>query len=314
MMNDAIITVQGLKKRYGPRTVLDGIDFVVRRGTIFALLGENGAGKTTTVRALTTLLQPDSGAAAVGGYDCVRQAAQVRGIVSLTGQFAAVDELLTGRENLRMMGRLYRLDRRTANERAERLLERFGLTEAADALAKTYSGGMRRKLDIAVSLLADPQVLFLDEPTTGLDPRSRLQLWEMITELARGGMTVFLTTQYLEEAERLADRIAVVHGGRIAAEGTAEELKRLVGGGRIELSFRSEAEAAGAARLLNGCVEERGVGVPVSPEGSSFEELRLALNLLHDYGLEPTGVEIRKPTLDDVFLGLTGDARKEMAG
>ncbi|TLS48416.1 ATP-binding cassette domain-containing protein [Paenibacillus antri] len=313
-MNDAIITVQGLKKRYGSRVVLDGIDFAVQRGSIFALLGENGAGKTTTVRALTTLLRPDEGIARVGGFDCVREAANVRRIVSLTGQFAGVDELLTGRENLRMMGRLYRLDRRTANERADRLLERFDLVETADALAKTYSGGMRRKLDIAVSLLAEPQALFLDEPTTGLDPRSRLHLWEMISELARGGTTVFLTTQYLEEAERLADRIAVVHRGRIAAEGTAEQLKRLVGGGRIELSFRSEAEAAGGARLLNGRIEDRSVSVPVAQEGSSFEELRLALNLLHDFGLEPTGVEIRKPTLDDVFLGLTGDARKEAAG
>jgi ABC-2 type transport system ATP-binding protein len=310
-MSEAIISVRGVKKRYGQRKVLDGIDFEVKRGSIFALLGENGAGKTTTVRILTTLLRADEGQATVAGCDCAKEAAAVRGRIGVTGQFAAVDELLTGRENMRMMGRLYRLDRRTADERAERLLKEFELLDAADSLARTYSGGMRRKLDIAVSLLAQPQVLFLDEPTTGLDPRSRMHLWDTIEGMARGGMTVLLTTQYLEEAERLADRIAVVHRGRIAAEGTAEELKRLVGGGRIELAFRTDADADGAARLLGGERNERRVLVPVDAEGAAPEALRRAMNSLHDFGLEPSDVELKRPTLDDVFFGLTGELRKE---
>ncbi len=306
-----MITASGVTKSFGGRKVLDGIDLEVKEGSIFALLGENGAGKSTTVRILTTLLRSDGGRAAVAGRDCDKEAAAVRKLIGVTGQFAAVDELLTGRENLRMMARLYRLDRRTANERLERLLEQFELAEAADGLARTYSGGMRRKLDIAVSLLAEPRVLFLDEPTTGLDPRSRMNLWDMIERLAQAGMTVFLTTQYLEEAERLADRIAVVHRGRIAAEGTAAELKRLVGGGRIELSFRSAGDAVGAAKLLNGRADALDVVVPVASEDAASEELRLALNLLHDFGLEPASIEIERPTLDDVFLGLTGEARKE---
>lgn len=304
-----MISVHGLKKSFGGRTVLDGLTFEAERGTIFALLGENGAGKTTAVRILATLLRADAGKAAVAGFDCAREPEAVRRKISLTGQYAAVDELLTGEENLRMMGRLYHLDRQTAKGRADRLLETFELKEAAGKPVKTYSGGMRRKLDIALGLLSAPEVVFLDEPTTGLDPRSRMKLWEFIRGLARAGATVLLTTQYLEEADRLADRVAVLHRGQIAAEGTAEQLKRIVGKGFVELAFPGPTEAAGAVALLGGRMSGDRLRLPVHSGESLPAALRLALNRLHEAGIEPAGAAVREPTLDDVFLGLTGGSQ-----
>src|SRR4051794_38716509 len=234
-MSDAIV-VEGLVKRFGSTTALDGVDLTVAEGTVLGLLGPNGAGKTTVVRILTTLLRADAGRAEVVGLDVARQADAVRGCIGLTGQYAAVDEYLTGFENLEMVGRLYRLGRREARARARELLERFDLTGAADRPAQTYSGGMRRRLGIAASLIARPRVLFLDEPTTGLDPRSRLSMWEFIADLAGGGTTTLLTTQYLEEADRLADRMVVIDRGQVIARGTADELKAQVGGQRLELT------------------------------------------------------------------------------
>ncbi len=232
MMADSAITAQGLKKSYKTTEVLKGVDFDVRRGEIFALLGSNGAGKTTTIKILVTLLRPDGGTAFVSGFDVVKSPAKVRQSISLTGQFTAVDEVLTGRENLQMIARLRHLDH--PRDIAEGLLKRFGLTEAANRRVSTYSGGMKRRLDIAMSLVGKPQVIFLDEPTSGLDPEARLEVWDMVKELARGGTTVFLTTQYLDEAEKLADRIAILHGGRIIADATLAELKQLFPPAKVE--------------------------------------------------------------------------------
>src|SRR5688572_18784212 len=233
------IEVKDLQKSYGATTVLKGVDFKVERGTMLALLGPNGAGKTTTVRILSTLLPFNSGSVHIEGYDVQTQADEVRSVIGLTGQSAAVDELLTGRENLVMMGRLYRLTPDSASARANELLEDFGLVDAADRPAKTYSGGMRRRLDLAVSLIATPPIIFLDEPTTGLDPRSRLAMWEIINKLKEDGATILLTTQYLEEADQLADEILVIDGGKVIAQGTASELKRKVGKDRLELTFEN---------------------------------------------------------------------------
>ena len=239
-MTDAIV-VEGLVKRFGATTALDGVDLTVAEGSVLGLLGPNGAGKTTVVRILTTLLRADAGRVQVAGLDVVDDADAVRATIGLTGQYAAVDEYLTGLENLEMVGRLYRLSRREARARAGELLERFDLTGAADRPAKTYSGGMRRRLDIAASLIARPRILFLDEPTTGLDPRSRLGMWEFIADLADGGTTILLTTQYLEEADRLADRMVVIDRGRVIARGTADELKAQVGGQRLEFTVTTAA-------------------------------------------------------------------------
>src|ERR671936_2340977 len=254
-MPDHAVQAEGLVKRFGSTVALDGVDLTVEEGTVMGLLGPNGAGKTTTVRVLATLLRPDSGSASVFGRDVVSRASEVRELIALTGQFAAIDELLTGRENLRMFGQLFRLSRREAARRADDLLERFDLADAADRVARTYSGGMRRRLDLASSLLTRPRVLFLDEPTTGLDPRSRNEIWSVVRELVRDGTTLLLTTQYLEEADQLADQIAVIDRGRMIAEGTGNELKDRVGGQilEVELANAAQRERAQAVLARGGC-------------------------------------------------------------
>jgi ABC-2 type transport system ATP-binding protein len=305
------ITATGLVKHYGTVVALDGLDLTVPEGTILGLLGPNGAGKTTAVSILTTLLEPDAGTATVAGADVRREPKLVRRRIGLSGQYAAVDEVLTGFENLDMIGRLYHLGRRRAQARATELLERFGLTDAARRQVKTYSGGMRRRLDLAGALVAAPPILFLDEPTTGLDPRSRIGLWEEIRQLVQGGTTLLLTTQYLEEADQLADDILVIDHGRAIAHGTADELKTQVGGERIEVTLRSVADLAGArealAPLSVGEVEadpsSRRVLAPVSG-GATM--LVAALRQLDARQIAVTDVGLRRPTLDDVFLTLTG--------
>ncbi|GAA3172231.1 daunorubicin resistance protein DrrA family ABC transporter ATP-binding protein [Blastococcus jejuensis] len=316
-MTDAIV-VEGLVKRFGATTALDGVDLTVAEGSVLGLLGPNGAGKTTVVRILTTLLQADAGRAEVVGLDVVRDADEVRAAIGLTGQYAAVDEYLTGSENLEMVGRLYRLPKREARARAGELLERFDLVDAANRPAKTYSGGMRRRLDIAASLIARPRVLFLDEPTTGLDPRSRLAMWELISDLADGGTTILLTTQYLEEADRLADRMVVIDRGRVIARGTADELKAQVGGQRLELTVtRAELLPDMVERLRPLALEEpridataRRLSMPVT---GGAEVLAEALRRLDGNTAEIFDVGLRRPDLDDVFLTLTGHAAEEPA-
>jgi len=305
------IRAEGLEKSYGKTRALDGLSLSVEEGTVLGLLGPNGAGKTTAVRILTTLLKPDAGHAEVAGLDVVRQADELRSRIGLTGQYAAVDEYLTGYENLEMVGRLYHLPRAYARKRARELLERFDLTDAASRLVKTYSGGMRRRLDLAASLVFSPPVLFLDEPTTGLDPRSRLAMWDIIGELVEGGTTLLLTTQYLDEADRLADRIAVVDTGRVIAEGTADELKARIGGERVELTVSEGSDLAAASRIL----ERHALGEvrmdSERREASATVEGGAGLLAAIVRDLDTTGVEVddlglRRPTLDDVFLALTG--------
>ena len=303
------ISVEGLVKSFGAVRALDGVDLEAAPGTVLGVLGPNGAGKTTTVRILSTLLSPDAGTARVAGLDVVREAAQLRSRIGLAGQNAAVDENLTGLENLVMIGRLYGNRRRAARARAAELLERFGLTEAGGRVAKTYSGGMRRRLDLAAALTARPPVLFLDEPTTGLDPRSRVELWETIEELVADGTTVLLTTQYLDEADRLADRIAVIDHGRVIADGTADELKDRVGGERLEVHLADETEALEAAWALGGMVDASpqidgsSVRLPVERGSGAIME---AVRRLDEANLVVDDVAVRRPTLDDVFLSLTG--------
>ncbi|WP_350274004.1 ATP-binding cassette domain-containing protein [Kribbella sp. HUAS MG21] len=297
-----IVEATGLKKSYGATDVLTGVDLRVAEGSVLALLGPNGAGKTTTVRILTTLTRPDSGTATIAGYDVLREPARVRGVISLTGQYAAVDENQTGRENLVMVGRLMHLGRRTAQRRTTELLEQFGLTGAMDRRVKTYSGGMRRKLDLAMSLIAQPRVIFLDEPTTGLDPASRSAMWDAIVELVRGGTTILLTTQYLEEADRLADRIVLLDQGRIVASGTADALKTQIGGERIELRFSDEVQLLKAAGVVSGVVDQLVLNVP---SDGTAAHLHHVLDVLRDNGLQPERVSSHRPTLDDVFLALT---------
>jgi ABC-2 type transport system ATP-binding protein len=312
------IEAQGLTKRYKDVVALDGVDLAVPRGTVLGLLGPNGAGKTTTVRVLATLLVPDAGSARVAGVDVLTDPAGVRRRIGLSGQYAAVDEYLTGYENLEMVGRLYHLGRRRSRDRARELLGQFGLGDAANRPAKTYSGGMRRRLDLAGALVADPEVIFLDEPTTGLDPKARLDMWEVIAGLVAGGTTLLLTTQYLEEADRLADDIMVIDHGRVIAHGTSNELKSQIGGERLELTVadggRLEEALSALAGLASGEPEvdraSRSLIVPVTGGvGALAEALRRLAEA--DIGLEDVG--LRRPTLDEVFLTLTGHASEEKA-
>ncbi|TXS52678.1 ATP-binding cassette domain-containing protein [Streptomyces sp. t39] len=309
----AAIEAEGLRKAYGRVRVLDGIGLRVERGTVFALLGPNGAGKTTTVRVLATLTAADAGTARVAGHDVVAERSLVRRAISLTGQYAAVDEKQTGEENLRMMGRLRGLSRPGARRRAAELLERFGLADAGGRLAHTYSGGMRRRLDLAASLVGGPEVVFLDEPTTGLDPRSRQELWQVVRELTAGGTTVLLTTQYLEEADRLADRVAVLDAGRIVAEGTAAELKATVGGHRLDVVF---ADTAAYLRHASRAAVHRSpatLTVGLSTDGSAAQ-VRALLDEIDPRRTDVARFALHTTTLDDVFLSLTGDGGTAGAG
>ncbi|HEU5432003.1 MAG TPA: ATP-binding cassette domain-containing protein [Thermomicrobiales bacterium] len=311
------VVAEGLVKRYRSRAgevrALDGLDLTVPEGTVVGLLGPNGAGKTTTVRILATLLRPDAGRATVAGCDVVRQAQQLRSVIGLSGQYAAVDENLTGRENLVMFGRLYQLAKAEARRRADELLDQFDLVAAADRPVKTYSGGMRRRLDLASALIGRPQVLFLDEPTTGLDPRSRLGMWEVIRDRVRQGTTVLLTTQYLEEADALAHSIAVVDAGRVIARGTADELKARIGGERIEVVVHRPADLARAAVVLaRGCDgecsrDEHARRLAVPAQGGAQRLVQVARDL-EAAGIAIDEIGLRRPTLDDVFLALTGHA------
>lgn len=303
-MGENIISVKNLKKRYNEKVVLDDVSFDVESGSVFALLGENGAGKTTTVRILSTLIRSNGGTASIDGYDVAQYSKQIKKVISLTGQYASVDELLTGEENLKMIGRLNHLKNREINKRMKKLLNQFDLTEAAKKPVKSYSGGMRRKLDIAISLISTPKVVFLDEPTTGLDPRSRKTMWELIQNLADSGVTIFLTTQYLDEADQLADKIAVIDGGKIVTEGTANELKRLIGDEKLELTFSDEQSYLKSGKLLGGKKIDKDYKISIETAGET-NYLREILNILHENDITPSTVNFRKPTLDDVFMQMT---------
>ncbi|MFE1289775.1 ATP-binding cassette domain-containing protein [Streptomyces sp. NPDC058751] len=307
-MNDPAIAAHGLRKSYGDKTVLDGIDLTVPEGTVFSLLGPNGAGKTTAVKILSTLISPDpgSGPIHVGGHDLATQAQAARAAIGVTGQFSAVDGLITGQENMLLMADLHHLSKAEGRRVSAELLERFDLTEAAQKPASTYSGGMKRRLDIAMTLVGGPRIIFLDEPTTGLDPRSRHNMWQIIRELVTAGTTVFLTTQYLEEADELADRIAVLNDGRIAAEGTAEELKRLVPGGHVRLRFTDPAAyRSAAASLGDASRDDEALALQLASDGSQ-RQLRAVLDRLDAAGVEADELTVHTPDLDDVFFALTG--------
>ncbi|WP_433660742.1 ATP-binding cassette domain-containing protein [Nocardia sp. CA-128927] len=315
-MPDAIVA-EGLVKRYGDLVALDGLDLSVPEGTVTALLGPNGAGKTTTVRVLSTLLIPDEGRATVAGIDVLRDPRTLRSRIGASGQYAAVDEYLTGFENLEMVGRLYHMGVQRSKERARELLERFRLSDAADRPVKTYSGGMRRRLDLAGALVAKPPVLFLDEPTTGLDPRARLDLWDVIEELVAGGTTLLLTTQHMDEADRLADAIAVIDHGKVIARGTADELKTMVGGDRIELTVDHADNLETAKQALKGLADgeihvEPGLRRIIVPVSDGSQALVAAIGKLAEHDVKIHDVGLRRPSLDDVFLTLTGHEAEEL--
>ncbi|MFD9516104.1 ATP-binding cassette domain-containing protein [Streptomyces sp. NPDC059979] len=316
--SSAAVSAVGLRKSYGDKTVLDGIDLHIPAGSVFALLGPNGAGKTTAVKILSTLIAADSGQAQVGGNDLTADPQAVRAAIGVTGQFSAVDGLITGEENMLLMADLHHLPKREGRRVAAELLERFDLTEAASRPASTYSGGMKRRLDLAMTLVGNPRIIFLDEPTTGLDPRSRHNMWGIIRELVRGGVTVFLTTQYLEEADELADRIAVLHNGKIAAEGSADELKRLVPGGHVRLRFTDPtAYRSASAALREVTRDDEALALQIPSDGSQ-RVLRAVLDRLDSAGIEADELTVHAPDLDDVFFALTGatnapDQSKETA-
>jgi ABC-2 type transport system ATP-binding protein len=316
MSETPAIEAEGLVKHYGKTKALDGLDLTVPQGTVYGLLGPNGAGKTTAVRVLATLLRPDAGRAQVAGHDVLTDAAAVRRVVGLTGQYTALDEYLTGRSNLVMIGRLSRLTARAASRRADDLLDRFGLTEAATRAVKTYSGGMRRRLDLAASLIGHPALLFLDEPTTGLDPSARALMWDIVRELEADGTTLLLTTQYLDEADQLAGRIAVIDGGRVIAEGTPTDLKASLGGQRLELTLARAADSAAAitalqpfaAGSINPNVRGRLIEVPVTASDGLATQVLRALDAA---GVTVSDIAVRSASLDDVFLTLTGHVAEE---
>ncbi|WP_369235428.1 ATP-binding cassette domain-containing protein [Streptomyces sp. R21] len=306
-MTNLAIAANGLRKSYGDKVVLDGIDLAVPEGTIFSLLGPNGAGKTTAVKILSTLITADAGDLYVGGHNLAADPQAVRAAIGVTGQFSAVDGLITGEENMFLMADLHHLSRGEGRRAAAELLERFDLAEAAKKPASTYSGGMKRRLDLAMTLVGDPRIIFLDEPTTGLDPRSRHNMWQIIRELVSDGVSVFLTTQYLEEADELADRIAVLHDGKIAAEGTADELKRLIPGGHVRLRFTDPAAYRHAAAALREVTRDDEALALQLPSGGSQRELRAILDRLDAAGVEADELTVHTPDLDDVFFALTAD-------
>ncbi|MGC5041543.1 MULTISPECIES: ATP-binding cassette domain-containing protein [unclassified Streptomyces] len=303
-MTSAAIAVSGLRKAYGDKVVLDGIDFEVAEGTVFSMLGPNGAGKTTTVNVLATLLKADAGTVRVAGHDVAGETKKVRGAIGVTGQFAAVDDLLTGRENLGLVADLKRVP--AGDQVVAQLLERFDLTESADKMAATYSGGMRRKLDLAMTLVGSPKIIFLDEPTTGLDPRSRRTMWGIVRDLVAGGTTIFLTTQYLEEADELSDRIVVLDQGRLVADGTPEELKRQVPGTHVRLRFGDLDDLDTAARILPGATRDDQELTLRVPSNGDSKSLRSMLDRLDEHRLNAQEFSVHTPDLDDVFLALTG--------
>jgi ABC-2 type transport system ATP-binding protein len=310
------IVVKGLRKSFKQLTVLDDVNFVIKKGTVLALLGPNGAGKTTTIRILSTLLLPDSGQVLINGFDVVKEAYKVRSLIGLTGQYAALDEYLTGKENLHMIGRLYRLSYPDINRRSQELLELFDLVEASGRTVKTYSGGMHRRLDLAVSLIASPPIIFLDEPTTGLDPRSRLIMWDIIEQLVSTGTTILLTTQDMDEADHLADRIVVINGGKIIAEGTSDELKQHVGSERLEITVAKESNFEKAKKV----VEEDSLHSDSKMRTLSLvtkggmHQLKQVLSRLDEAGIDVENVSFRSPTLDDVFLTVTGHTTEQPNG
>ncbi|MGW5195214.1 ATP-binding cassette domain-containing protein [Kribbella sp. NPDC004138] len=308
-MTTSAIAVTGLRKAFGDKTVLDGIDLDVPAGTVFSLLGPNGAGKTTTVNVLTTLTKADSGTVRVAGHDVATDAKAVRSAIGVTGQFAAVDELLTGRENLQLM---VDLTAGAAEGTVTELLERFDLTEAADKSAATYSGGMRRKLDLAMTLVGNPRIIFLDEPTTGLDPRSRRTMWTIIRELLADGVTIFLTTQYLDEADQLADKIAVLDKGRLVAQGTPEELKRQIPGTHVRFRFGSVEDLDKAAAVMPGSTRDDDALTLRVPSDGGTQSVRALLDRLDEYSLAADEFSVNTPDLDDVFLALTGHDTAEV--
>ncbi|KAA2262680.1 ATP-binding cassette domain-containing protein [Solihabitans fulvus] len=312
-MTSSAIMASGLKKAYKDKVVLDGIDLDVRAGTTFSLLGPNGSGKTTTVNVLTTLLKMDSGTARVAGYDVATETKKVRSSIGVTGQFASVDELLSGRENLQLMADLHHLRGGEGTKIVERLLERFDLGESADKRSSTYSGGMRRKLDLAMTLVGRPKIIFLDEPTTGLDPRSRRTMWNIVRELVADGITIFLTTQYLDEADNLADKIAVLNEGKLVAEGTPEQLKRQIPGSHVQLRFGGVAPLDAAVRVLPGSTPDQESLILRVPSDGGNKSLRALLDRLDEYAIEVEEFTVHLPDLDDVFFALTGhsDAKSE---